>query len=85
MDRELSIVAMPGDGIGSEIYNEARKVLNWINNNSRYRLNITEELVGGSSIDEFGEPLTSNVLENLKLQMPYFWSSWRAKMGRSHF
>ena len=28
MNRELSIVALPGDGIGNEIFNEARKVLN---------------------------------------------------------
>ena len=67
MDRELSIVALPGDGIGNEIFNEARKVLNWINNNSYYKLNITEELVGGSSIDEFGEPLTNNVLDKLRV------------------
>ena len=50
MDRELSIVALPGDGIGNEIFDEARKVLNWINNNSYYKLNMTEELVGGSSM-----------------------------------
>ena len=67
MNKELSIVALPGDGIGNEIFNEARKVLNWINNNSRYRLNITEELIGGSSIDESGEPLTNNVLEKLRV------------------
>ena len=67
MNRELSIVALPGDGIGNEIFNEARKVLNWINNNTRYKLNITEELVGGSSIDESGEPLTNNVLEKLRV------------------
>ena len=67
MNKELSIVALPGDGIGNEIFNEARKVLNWINNNSRYKLNITEELIGGSSIDESGEPLTNNVLEKLRV------------------
>jgi len=67
MNKELSIVALPGDGIGNEIFNEARKVLNWINNNSRYKLNITEELIGGSSIDESGEPLTKNVLEKLRV------------------
>ena len=66
MKRELSIVALPGDGIGNEIFNEARKVLNWINNNSCYKLNITEELIGGSSIDKSGEPLTNNVLEKLR-------------------
>ena len=67
MNKELSIVALPGDGIGNEIFNEARKVLNWINNNSPYQLNITEELSGGSSIDEYGEPLTNNVLEKLRV------------------
>ena len=67
MDRELNIVALPGDGIGNEIFNEARKVLNWINNNSYYKLNLTEELVGGSSIDELGEPLTNNVLDKLRV------------------
>ena len=67
MNKELSIVALPGDGIGNEIFNEARKILNWINNNSHYKLNITEELIGGSSIDESGEPLTNNVLEKLRV------------------
>lgn len=67
MDKEINIVALPGDGIGDEIFNEARKILNWINNNSFYKLNITEELVGGSSIDEFGEPLTDKVLEKLRI------------------
>ena len=65
MNKDLKISALPGDGIGVEIYLEAKKILNWIDNESKYSLNISEMSVGGDSIDKYGEPLTNKTLQKL--------------------
>ena len=65
MNKNLEISALPGDGIGVEIYLEAKKILNWIDNKSKYSLNISEMSVGGDSIDKYDEPLTSETLQKL--------------------
>ena len=59
----IKIALLPGDGIGPEITETAVKLIKLIA--GRYNLNIdySEQLVGGASIDEFGEPLTEQVLE----------------------
>lgn len=59
------INVLPGDGIGPEVTAEALKVLDWIeNNDSDLQFEKEEFKVGGESIDEFGEPLRPEVLEN---------------------
>ena len=52
------IVLLPGDGIGPEIGAAAARVLAAIGD-----FEITEELIGGVSIDEHGTALTDEVLE----------------------
>jgi 3-isopropylmalate dehydrogenase len=52
------IVLLPGDGIGPEIAAAARRVLDALGD-----FEITEELIGGASIDEHGTALTDEVLE----------------------
>ena len=66
MKKKINISLLPGDGIGKEISKEACKVINWISKNSDLDFNINEELVGGSSIDKLGEPLTEKTLEKIK-------------------
>lgn len=58
-----NILVLPGDGIGPEIVGEALKVLKVIGDKYNVDFNITEDLVGGSSIDEHGKPLTDDVLK----------------------
>jgi 3-isopropylmalate dehydrogenase len=53
-----SIVLLPGDGIGPEIGAAAARVLADLGD-----FEITEHLVGGTSIDEHGTALTDEVLE----------------------
>ena len=63
MPNKLTISLLPGDGIGQEISKEAIKILKWVSNNTDYKLDITEELIGGASIDKFGSPLTDETLK----------------------
>jgi len=61
---KLKILA--GDGIGPEIVAEARKVINWINEATDLTIETSEGLIGGSSIDAHGEPLTDETVEECK-------------------
>ena len=47
MSKNLLLLA--GDGIGPEIMNEVKKIINWLNLNKKLELRITEELAGGIS------------------------------------
>lgn len=60
------ILILPGDGIGPEIIEQACKVLSKANELFQLDLAFTEGLIGGSSIDRYGEPLASVTLEQAK-------------------
>ena len=66
MKKNLSISLLPGDGIGKEISIEAKKILNWIDQNTELELDCFEELVGGASIDKHQTPLHDITLEKIK-------------------
>ncbi len=55
------ILLLPGDGIGPEVVNEVRKVIEWLNNNKSLDFVIEEELIGGASIDKHKIPITDEV------------------------
>ena len=63
MDKLKQILILPGDGIGPEVCDEARKVL--IHVNEVYNLGIIhkEAAVGGIAYDTFGKPLPDETLE----------------------
>lgn len=63
---EHKIVLMPGDGIGPEIIKEARKVLDTIGKVYGHKFSYEELLLGGKSIDVYGEPLTDEAIEKAK-------------------
>jgi 3-isopropylmalate dehydrogenase len=60
------ILVLPGDGIGPEITKEALKVLNTIEKFSGKKFDIQYGALGGSAIDEFGDPLPEKTLQQLK-------------------
>ncbi len=66
MKKKIHIALLPGDGIGKEISIEARKILNWINENTNINIECNEYLVGGASIDKYGLPLTDETLTKIK-------------------
>lgn len=57
-----NLLILPGDGIGTEIMQEAKKIINWISNNSDLQINITEDQIGGAAIDKYGIPLSDETL-----------------------
>lgn len=61
--KRYSIAVLPGDGIGPEIMHEATMVLNAVGKKAGVEFALTEALVGGSSIDASGVPLTDEVLK----------------------
>ena len=52
-----NITLLPGDGIGPEVVAEARKVLEAVARKHDRRIEFTEGLIGGTAIDQTGEPL----------------------------
>lgn len=61
-----NIAVIPGDGIGPEIVTEAKKVLDIVGDKYGHEFHYTQVLMGGISIDTYGEPLTEAALETAK-------------------
>ena len=59
----FNIAVFPGDGIGPEIMDQAKRVLKWIEDNRDVTFNITEDLLGGCSYETHGTPLTDAALK----------------------
>jgi len=60
------LVFLPGDGIGIEISHQAKRVLEWFNQNSTTKYEWSEALIGGAALDAVGEPLPQTTLEQCK-------------------
>lgn len=58
-----NVLILPGDGIGPEIVNEAKRVLDLVNEQFSLGLEFTQALVGGAAIDAEGVPLPAATLE----------------------
>jgi 3-isopropylmalate dehydrogenase len=58
-----SIVLLPGDGIGPEIVEQARRVLEAVARIGGHSFEMREHRVGGASMDATGVPLTDEALE----------------------
>jgi 3-isopropylmalate dehydrogenase len=59
------LLILPGDGVGPEVCNEARKVIDSLSNLS-FELDIDIDLIGGASIDKLKTPLSSKVLDKAR-------------------
>ena len=60
------ILFLPGDGIGPEVCEEAKKVLLSVNELFGLNFKVSEELVGGDAFEETGNPLPNQTLEAAK-------------------
>ena len=63
---DLKITCIPGDGIGPEIVDEAKKVLDAVAVKYGHSIAYTDILMGGASIDVHGVPLTDEAIETAK-------------------
>jgi 3-isopropylmalate dehydrogenase len=59
---QATIVLLPGDGIGPEVVDEARRVLEGVARAFGHRFRFDERLIGGASIDAHGSALTDDAL-----------------------
>jgi 3-isopropylmalate dehydrogenase len=57
------IVLLPGDGIGKEIMNSARLVLEAIADEYNHEFKFQEHAIGGIAVDTFGKPLPEETLQ----------------------
>ena len=64
--KSREVLFLPGDGIGPEVSNEARKVLEHLNDSQDLGINISQSVVGGCAYEEFGKPLPEATLEAAK-------------------
>ena len=60
------IAVLPGDGIGQEIVAEAVKVIECLQQDFGFKVELEEALVGGSAFDDCGSPLTESTLDLAK-------------------
>lgn len=63
MASNRKLLMLPGDGIGPEVMSVVRKVIDWMDHRRAVSFDVTEDLVGGASIDKHGIPVTDNVVD----------------------
>ena len=66
MSVNKNILFLPGDGIGPEVCEEAKKVLLSVNELFGLDFKVSEELVGGDAFEKTGNPLPNQTLEAAK-------------------
>ncbi len=59
--KNRKILLLPGDGIGPEVVNEVKKIINWFNKEKSLDFQIEEDLVGGASYEKHKIPITDEV------------------------
>ena len=60
------ILILPGDGIGTEIVDQAVKVINSLNSNHEMGMTLLNGLIGGIAYDETGSPLPDETIKTAK-------------------
>jgi 3-isopropylmalate dehydrogenase len=66
MPANKKLLVLPGDGIGPEVMREVRRVIDWMDRRRRVTFDLSEDLVGGASIDTRGTPIADTTLEKAK-------------------
>jgi 3-isopropylmalate dehydrogenase len=61
--KTYTIVLLPGDGVGREVTEAARRVLSATDELFDYDIRFIEKPIGGAAIDATGEPLPNDTLE----------------------
>src|SRR5574344_1751795 len=58
-----NILFLPGDGIGPEIMETARRVMEWFNDKRSLGMNIIDDQIGGAAYEKYGTPLAAETLK----------------------
>ena len=82
---ECKITLIPGDGIGPEIVEEAKKVLDSVGAKYGHKFDYTKILMGGCSIDEYGVPLTDEAVATAKASDAVLLGAVGGNVGNSRW
>ena len=63
MSSNRKVLMLPGDGIGPEVMNETKKVIEWFDKRLEVGFDLEEDLVGGASYDVHKVPVTDEVMD----------------------
>lgn len=66
MTQNKNILLIPGDGIGTEVVAQAKKILDFFSKNSDIKFDTEEALLGGIAYDKTGTPFPKETLEKAK-------------------
>ena len=66
MASNKKLLILPGDGIGPEVMREVRRVIDWMDRRRMVSFDVSEDLVGGASIDARGTPITDTAMEKAR-------------------
>jgi 3-isopropylmalate dehydrogenase len=66
MPANKKLLILPGDGIGPEVMREVRRVIDWMDRRRMVTFDLSEDYVGGASIDAKGTPITDSTLQAAK-------------------
>ncbi len=61
-----TLLLLPGDGIGPEVVDAARKIINYLAGRDELKVEVITDLIGGSALDAYGVPLASRTLETAR-------------------
>ncbi len=82
---DCKITLIPGDGIGPEIVEEAKKVLDSVGFKYGHKFDYTKILMGGCSIDEYGVPLTDEAVATAKASDAVLLGAVGGNVGNSRW
>ena len=66
MPANKKLLILPGDGIGPEVMREVRRVIEWMSRRRMVTFDISDDYVGGASIDARGTPITDECMQKAK-------------------
>ena len=82
---DCKITLIPGDGIGPEIVEEAKKLLDSVGVKYGHKFDYTKILMGGCSIDEYGVPLTDEAVATAKASDAVLLGAVGGNVGNSRW
>ena len=62
MPANKKLLILPGDGIGPEVMDEVRRIIDWMEKRRAATFDVKEGLVGGAAYDVHGTPITDETM-----------------------
>ena len=66
MPANKKLLILPGDGIGPEVMREVRRVIDWMDRRRMVSFDVSDDFVGGASIDAKGAPITDDTMQKAR-------------------